>query len=70
MAKYKEGDRVKWEWGNGTASGEVKSIFEEKVSRKIDDTEVTREGSKDNPAYYIERENNNVLKLESELSKA
>jgi len=70
MAKYKEGDKVKWSWGNGSASGTVKSIFEKKVSRKIDGSEVTRDGSKDNPAYYIKREDNNVLKLESEISKA
>lgn len=71
MAKYKEGTNVKWNWGDGTASGKVKSIFEKRTTRRIDGTEVTREGSKDNPAYYIERgEGNNVLKLESEISKA
>lgn len=71
MAKYNEGDQVKWNWGSGTASGTVQSSFEKKVTRKIDGSEVSRDGSKDNPAYYIKREKgNNVLKLESELNKA
>lgn len=67
---YSEGDKVTWKWGNGTASGEVKSKFTEKTTRKIDGTEVVREGSEENPAYYITVDDgNNVLKLGSELSK-
>lgn len=50
---YAEGDAVKWKWGNGYGHGQVKSRFEEKVSRTIDGTEVVREGSKDNPAYDV-----------------
>ena len=71
MAKYSENDNVKWEWGNGTATGKVQSYFEEKTTRKIDGTEVVRNGSKENPAYYIKQEDGSaVLKLESELKKA
>jgi len=67
---YAEGDEVKWNWGNGSASGKVKSKFTEKTTRKIDGTEVTRDGSEDNPAYYVTVEDgNNVLKLGSELEK-
>lgn len=67
---FSEGDAVSWEWGNGKGHGEIQSKFEEKTTRKIDGTEVTKNGSKDNPAYYVKVEDgNNVLKLGSELSK-
>jgi hypothetical protein len=67
---YSEGDSVKWSWGNGYGHGVVQSRFTEKTTRKIDGEEITRNGSEDNPAYYIRVEDgNNVLKLESELEK-
>lgn len=70
MASYNEGDSVKWKWGNGYGHGKVKSTFAEKTTRKIDGEEVTRDGSKDDKALYIEVEDgNNVLKLESEVQK-
>ena len=66
----KEGTRVTWKWGSGTATGKVKSTFTKKVTRKIDGTEVVRNGEKGNKALYIEVEDgNNVLKLESEVTK-
>jgi len=71
MAFYKEDDKVSWSWGSGRASGTIQSVFTEKTTRKIDGTEVTRNGDKDNPAYYIRVEDgNNVLKLHSEVDKA
>ena len=67
---YSEGTKVKWKWGSGYGHGEVQSSFKKKVTRKIDGSEVTRDGSEDNPAYYISVEDgNNVLKLESEIEK-
>ena len=67
---YSEGTKVKWKWGSGYGHGEVQSAFEKKVTRKIDGSEVTRDGSSDNPAYYIKVEDgNNVLKLHSEVEK-
>ena len=67
---YSEGDKVKWKWGDGHGHGTVKSRFTEKTTRTIDGEEVTRNGSEDDPAYYIEVEDgNNVLKLGSELEK-
>ena len=69
MAKYKEGQQVSWNWGEGTAKGKVQSVFEKKVTRTIKGEEIVRKGSKDNPAYYIQQEDgDNVLKLESELN--
>lgn len=66
----KEGTKVTWKWGNGTASGKVKSTFTKTVTRKIDGTEVTRNEEEENKALYIEVEGgNNVLKLESEVSR-
>ncbi|QDS92179.1 hypothetical protein FF011L_09160 [Roseimaritima multifibrata] len=68
MAKYHEGSKVKWKWGDGYGRGKVQSTFTKKVTRKIDGTEVTRNGCTDNPAYYVTVDDtNNVLKLESEL---
>ena len=68
MKNLEEGTRVSWAWGNGRADGVIQSVFEEKTGRKIEGTEVTRHGSKDDPALYIQQENgSNVLKLASEV---
>lgn len=68
MAKFKEGDAVKWSWGNGYGRGEVQSVFTEKTVRKIKGSEVTRNGSKDDPALYIKQDDGDaVLKLTSEV---
>jgi hypothetical protein len=70
MAKFNEGDKVKWDWGNGTATGTVQSVFEEKTTRQIKGTEVVRNGTKDDPALYIEQDDgDNVLKLASEVDQ-
>jgi hypothetical protein len=69
MSNISEGDKVIWSWGNGEAEGTVKSIFPEKTTRKIDGSEITRNGTQDNPALYIENDDgNNVLKLASEIA--
>lgn len=71
MAQFKEGDDVKWAWGSGTATGKIQSMFEEKTIRTIKGTEVTRNGSKDDPALYIKQEDGDaVLKLASEVAPA
>lgn len=64
----REGTPVSWAWGNGRGRGKVKDIFREKVTRTLDGNEVTRNGSKDDPAYLIEQEDGDqVLKLQSEV---
>ncbi len=69
--KYREGSNVKWKWGNGYGYGQVKSRFTKKVTRKINGSEVTRDGSEENPAYYITTDDSgNVLKLGSEIESA
>ncbi|MDF1658792.1 MAG: DUF2945 domain-containing protein [Verrucomicrobiales bacterium] len=67
----KEGTKVEWEWGNGTASGKVEEIHREKVTRSLDGSEVTRDGSDDDPAYLIKQDDDaEVLKLQSEVKRA
>ena len=59
---------VKWDWGNGTGKGQIKERFEREVTRTLKGSEVTRDGSEDNPAYLINQEDGDeVLKLGSEL---
>ena len=71
MAKYSEGDRVEWDWGSGTGSGKVQKTYTQKITRKIKGSEITRDGSDDDPALYIEQEDGDgVLKLSSEVRKA
>lgn len=65
----RKGTEVSWSWGNGTATGTVVEIHREKVSRTIKGSEITRDGSDDDPAYVIEQEDGGrVLKLRSEVS--
>ncbi|KIN71201.1 hypervirulence associated TUDOR domain-containing protein [Sulfitobacter guttiformis] len=66
-----EGDKVEWDWGNGTATGKVQNSFDEKTTRTIKGSEVTRNGTKADPALYIKQEDGDaVLKLASEVRKA
>ena len=59
---------VQWNWGSGTAKGQIKERFEREVTRTLKGSEVTRDGSGDNPAYLIRQEDGDeVLKLGSEL---
>lgn len=59
---------VKWDWGNGTGKGQIKERFEREVTRTLKGSEVTRDGSEDDPAYLIKQEDGDeVLKLGSEL---
>ena len=68
---YNQGDKVEWDWGNGTAQGTVQKSYTKKVTRKINGSEVTRNADDDNPAYYIEQSDDGAaLKSHSELRKA
>ena len=65
------GDKVEWSWGDGTAEGKVGETHTKKITRTIKGTEVTRNGSDDDPALEIKHEDGTkVLKLASEVSKA
>ena len=71
MSGYSKGDKVEWEWGNGTGTGKITQVFTEKVTRTIKGSEITRNASEDDPAYEIEQEDGDrVLKGHSEVKKA
>ncbi|QDT11936.1 DUF2945 domain-containing protein [Planctomycetes bacterium K23_9] len=62
---------VEWNYGSGTAKGQIKEAYKEKVTRTIKGNEVTRNASEEEPAYLVEQEDGDqVLKSESELSDA
>ena len=64
------GDKVEWNWANGTGSGKITERFTEKVTRTISGTEVTRNATEDEPAYLIEQDDGDeVLKSTTELSE-
>lgn len=71
MAGYSEGTKVEWEWGSGTATGKIETVYTRKTTRKIKGNEVTRDADDDCPAYYIKQEDGDaVLKSHSEVTKA
>jgi ribosomal protein L24 len=66
----KKGDKVKWKWGKGYAEGEVEKTYTDSTTHKIEGSEITRHGSKDNKALYMKQEDGGtVLKLESEVER-
>lgn len=68
---FRTGQHVEWNWGNGKGRGQVKERFTREVTRTLQGSEITRDGSEANPAYLIEQEDGDrVLKLGSELSAA
>ena len=59
---------VQWDWGNGTAKGQIKERFEREGTRTLQGSEITRNGSQDDPAYLIKQDDGDeVLKLGSEI---
>lgn len=65
----REGSKVKWQWGDGTASGEVVKIYKSDIEKTIDGSSVKREASQNSPAYLIKQEDGQeVLKSKSEVS--
>jgi len=65
------GDKVRWSWGAGTAEGIVRTTYPRKVTRKLKGASVTRNGTRSDPALFIEQEDGDgVLKLASEVEAA
>lgn len=70
MTQYSEGDKLEWDWGNGTGTGKVTKTYTQKTTKTIKGTEVTRDASQDKPAYLIEQsDGDEVLKSHSEVRK-
>ena len=68
---YQAGTKVEWDWGNGTGTGKIVKKYTQKITLKLQGSEVTRKASDDEPAYKIEQDDGNeVLKSGSELRKA
>ena len=66
----KKGTKVSWKWGSGNATGIVKETYNEKVSKTIKGSEITRDGQSGNKALYIKQDDgDHVLKLESEVNR-
>ncbi|MGR3551181.1 DUF2945 domain-containing protein [Pseudooceanicola sp.] len=67
----RKGTDVTWNWSNGQGSGTVEETFHRSVSRTLKGTEVTRNGSDDDPALLIrQKDGDHVLKLRSEVDRA
>ena len=67
----KVGDKVRWNWASGTATGTVREVHGSRVTRKLKGSEITRNGTREDPAVVIEQEDgDHVLKLVSEVDKA
>lgn len=67
----RRGTRVKWDWGRGTATGQIAETYDHKVTRTLKGSEITRKGSSDDPALLIEQcDGAQVLKLSSEVDRA
>lgn len=66
----RKGSTVSWKWGSSTAEGKITEVHQDKVTRTSKGKSISRDGSKDNPAYVIEQEDGTtVLKLRSELQE-
>jgi hypothetical protein len=69
--KFQVNQYVQWNFGSGTAKGQIKESYKEKVTKTFKGTEVTRNASDEEPAYLIEQDDGDqVLKSETELSDA
>ena len=65
-----EGTKVKWKWGNGTATGKVTKTYTYEVTKTIAGNKVTRNGESGNKALYIKQDDgDHVLKSESEVER-
>ena len=71
MSDFSKGDKVSWNWGNGTGTGKIVSRHIEDVEKTIKGTQVKRNASADEPAFLIEQDDGSrVLKSVTELSPA
>lgn len=68
--KFNKNDKVYWLWMGKKIQGHVVDVFIEPITKDIKGKKIKRNGSKDNPAYYVQSEAGNfALKLATELFK-
>jgi len=71
VADFDAGDKVKWNWGQSTATGKVTKVYTQKITLNIKGTEVTRDASQNEPAFKIEQDDGDiVLKSSTEVEAA
>lgn len=69
--QIRKGSRVTWNWASGSAEGTVTGVHHERVKRTIKGSDITRNGTDDDPALEIETpDGDQVLKLRSEVTHA
>jgi hypothetical protein len=67
----RKGTTVRWQWSGSSATGRVVEVHRSRVTRTLGGSEITRNGSDDDPAYLIEQDDGSrVLKLRSEVERA
>ncbi len=65
------GSRVRWKWGSGHGEGKVVETFTDRVTRRIEGSEITRNATTGEPAHLIETDDGSrVLKSASEIERA
>ncbi|KAF6795815.1 hypothetical protein CSOJ01_13383 [Colletotrichum sojae] len=64
----KKGDTVSWKWGNGNPEGKVLNVKEEKTTIETKNgNEVSRDGSKEDPAVVLDTGKSKAIKSNHEL---
>jgi hypothetical protein len=68
--KRKKGDKVSWKFGGNEAKGKVVQRFTEKVTKTIKGKKITRNATKENPAYLVRtKDGKKALKSGKQLRK-
>lgn len=66
--RVRVGSRVAWAWQGRLIQGKVVAVYSERVQKVIKGKLITRNGSKERPAYLVVSDaGNEALKLSTEL---
>lgn len=67
----RKGTKVTWKYGTGSATGKIEETHKKSVTLKIKGSDITRNGTPENPAFVIVQDNGDkVIKLKTEVSPA
>ena len=70
MASVKQGDEVKWQNAGNEAHGTVQAVSPKKTTKTIKGKEITRNGTKEDPAVTVKSDKGGVaMHLSHELKK-